>query len=299
MLSYTQYKTQYQNLSEDSTTVNISIFNVLLNVEIRRLLSRRAWPFLQASADITTTASTRFFSLRHDFKKLISVYLTVDEQQYVPREAPNRAFWDRLISSTDVSSDRPEWYYIFDNQIGFYPKISSADNTITYIYDRTVRDILIADYTTGTIKSIANGATTVTGDSTVWTSQMIGRFIRITRADTVGTGDGDWYEISSVTSTTVLELTRPYQGTTLAAATAGYIIGEMSLLPESYDVLPMWPLLSQYWLKNGNQPLSDRYDRIYNIGVKELDKEFSAKSENVDLSDTDIDLVNPNLQIEL
>ena len=299
MLSFTNYKTLYQQLSEDSTTVNTSIFNVLLNVEIRRLLSRRAWPFLQASADITTTASTRFFSLRHDFKKLVSVWLTVDDQQYVPREAPNRAFWDRLISSTDVSSDRPEWYFLFDNQIGFYPKISTAGNTITYIYDRKVRDILIADFSTGTIKSIANGDTTVTGNAPSWTSQMAGRFIRITRTNTAATGDGDWYEVASVTSGTVLELTRAYQGTTLAAATAAYVIGEMSLLPEPYDVLPIWPLLSQYWLKNGNQPLSDRYERNYAVGVKELDKEFSAKSENVDLPDTDIDLVNPNLQIQL
>jgi len=112
--------------------------------------------------------------------------------------------------------------------LNFYPALSSAGNTITVEYHKYPVDMTADDYTTGTITSITNGATTVTGSGTTWTDAMAGRFIRIT-------SDGAWYEISSRTSDTVIELVKPYEGTTLAAATEAYIIGEVSDIPEGFQ----------------------------------------------------------------
>ena len=75
-------------------------------------------------------------------------------------------------------------------------------------------------YLTGTV-SITNGTTTVTGSGTTWTSDLIGNEIFL---------DGYYYPIASVTSTTVLELSYAYDGTTLSGA--NYLIASLVRNPK-------------------------------------------------------------------
>ncbi len=69
-------------------------------------------------------------------------------------------------------------------------------------------------YTTGTI-DVTEGATTVTGTDTVWTSAMEGRKIKVSGGSAV-------FTVDSVTSATELELDREYSGDTDTGL--GYII---------------------------------------------------------------------------
>ena len=69
--------------------------------------------------------------------------------------------------------------------------------------------------------SITNGTTTVTGTSTVFTSDMAGRYIWL---------QDFWYEIASVTSDTELEITEDYEGDTLTNDTT-YIISAINISP--------------------------------------------------------------------
>lgn len=75
-------------------------------------------------------------------------------------------------------------------------------------------------YLTGTV-SITNGTTTVTGSGTAWTSDLVGNEIFL---------DGYYYPIASVTSTTQLELTYSYDGTTLSGA--DYLIASLVRNPK-------------------------------------------------------------------
>lgn len=85
-------------------------------------------------------------------------------------------------------------------------------------------------YSTGTITSIANGATAVVGSGTTWVASMVGQSIKI-----YGNGDGVWYKIATVTDATHLVLASNYKGTTIAAATEPYIIG-YTILASSYSL---------------------------------------------------------------
>lgn len=74
-----------------------------------------------------------------------------------------------------------------------------------YIWDKGVINT-VASYSTGTITA-TNDSTAISGASTVWTSDMVGRKIRIQNAN-------PWYKILSIDTgaqTAVLE--QPYQGT--------------------------------------------------------------------------------------
>lgn len=75
-------------------------------------------------------------------------------------------------------------------------------------------------YLTGTI-SITNGTTTVTGVGTTWTSDLIGNEIFL---------DGYYYPILSITSTTELEISYSYDGTTLSGE--NYLIASLVRNPK-------------------------------------------------------------------
>lgn len=82
-------------------------------------------------------------------------------------------------------------------------------------------------YETGTV-TVTNGSRTLTGASTTFTRLMVGRKFRLTRTSPV-------YVVSGFTSTTVLTLDRPYDGST--ASTQAYLIYQDEyLLPADLEV---------------------------------------------------------------
>ena len=74
---------------------------------------------------------------------------------------------------------------------------------------------LAAPYETGTV-TVTQDSKTITGSGSTWTKDMEGSFFQIT--------SGEFYEIRTFTSTTSMELTIPYQGSTASAQT--YKIGK-------------------------------------------------------------------------
>ena len=101
-----------------------------------------------------------------------------------------------------------------------------------------------------------------------WTTAMAGRWLRITETTADGGGDGYWYEIASVTNSTTLELKKPYQGTTIAAATAAYTMGLITYEPEPYQMAPIYRAVAQYWDTKENLALSTRCWNLYDGGFE-------------------------------
>jgi hypothetical protein len=240
------------------------------------------------------------YSNPNSLDTLKSVYVTISNIKYIPRECPDRDTWNRLNESTATTSDIPEWYYETEGQIGFYPKFSSSGNTITIEYELKRKNLSISDYTTGTITSIANGATTVTGSGTTWTSKMNGFWICITDSATANTGDGVWYQIDTVNSTTELSLLKPYEGLSISVGTAAYTIGQCSLLPEDFQILPIWMACQIYFTSvHPDSTKSQLYKNLYNEGIKRLEDAFSDKGSSPVIEDRQGVQPNPNLFLSL
>lgn len=296
MLSYTGRRNLFGKLTNDSSSENLSYGDTLMNEDEKRIMNKGAWPFLQRTTTVDTVASQQFYNLPFNYRKLIgNPTITVGSITYTPIEIPDRATWDRLNSTVDTS-DIPQSFFIFNNQIGFYPIPSSSGSTITLPYEIQQKDLNVADYVTGSIVSIANGATTVTGTSTVWTDAFVGRFIKITGDDSTTTGDNEWYEIASVTSNTILELTKAYDGDSIATATQGYTVGQFSVLPDGYDRLPVYKATEIYYIENGDQSKADRFGRLYEGLFVDLTADRGSKTSNLVINDVDDDIIkNPNL----
>lgn len=297
MLTYTSGRNLFGKLTNNEESANLTLGDTLINESTRAIVRAQPWPFLFKSRTTTTTASTQFYNLFHDVEQVLAVTITVGGTIYHVKAAPSREFWNQLNEYTN-SSTFPEWYYVFNGQVGFYPTPSASSNTITIAYKRRVFDLSVADYTTGTIVSIANAATTVTGSGTTWTAKMAGRFIRFTDSDTANTGDGAWYEISSVTSATVLELKAAYNGTSIAAGSAAYTIGQVSVLPEQYQELPIHRACQIYFTSIQPEPTRAKmYSDMVQMGLLDMKKELSSNDTSPVIEDTMRRRLNPNLFI--
>lgn len=300
MKSYTELRNQFGSLAINNSSTNLTLGDELINDSLRNIYAMGDWDFLEKTATASTAASTQFYALPFDYSKLKGVTITIGSFIYTPKEVPNREMWDRLNESS-TTSDIPEFFFIFNGQLGFFPKpASTTSNAITYIYRRRVADLNVADFSTGNVSAITSGSTTVTGASTSWTVPMAGRFLRVTHTNTAGaSGDGQWYEISSVASSTSIVLTKAYNGTTITANTA-YKIGQMSFLPEEHQNLPVYKALQIYFMSVQPEPVrSQMYGQLYEDGVMRLKADHLDKTHNVVVEDIGVTQINPNLTVTL
>ena len=310
MKSYTQGRNYYGSLTKNTATSNLTLGDQFANDDYRAICAIKDWPFLERLRTLDTKASTQFINLPYDCDQVREVAVIVASTRYTPRLSPSREHWDKLNYST-YTSDFPEWYYVFNGQLGLWPIPTTSGNTINVTQKSRVIDLSVADYSTGTIKTTSTTAsvTTVTGDSTVWTAQMVGIYIRISYSDTANTGDGVWYEIAGVASVTEMTLVRAYGGTAITAGTATYTIGQMPLLPEAFHELPWLYAAGKYWMKENDSRGALFLSEHGNFGsggglptgrIADLAKGWSSPTTSMVIDDGyDDGIINPNLVISL
>ena len=250
----------------------------------------------------TVSISSNFMQpLPFDVDQVESVSVVVGSTRYTPIPAPSRDFWDQLHYNTNTS-DTPQYWFVHNQKFGLWPRPATDGNVITLNCKIRVPDLNVADYTTGNIDIVTNGSVEVTGSGTPnWTTPMVGRWLRITHSNTAASsGDGEWYEIASVESSTVLTLVRPYGGRSLTTgAAAAYTIGMMPSLPEAFHDLPEIYGAWRYWLKE-KDTRADGFKELLTDGVSTLFTTYGVSDLSMILdSGDDSPMVNPNLTISL
>lgn len=275
MLTYSTALSTLQTLTgiQTTDTTNSAVLIQFWNDSRRTVASINGgkWPWLEIEEDVNTVANQEYVEIPNHIRRIVSVRqqngIGSTAVKYLPRLIFDPTKWNLIIASNLGTSDVPLFVYERNSRLYVQPTPSGA-NAIKLRGRLIVRDVNIVDYTTGSIVSIANGATTVTGTGTTWTTSMAGRWIRITESDTINKGDGYWYEVASVTSNTVLELKKPYQGTSISAGTAAYTLGQITYEPEAYQMAPIYRAVAQYWDYKENMVLSERYWRLYDGGME-------------------------------
>ena len=251
----------------------------------------------------THTVTTQKYVLPPYTSKPKSVYVTVGSYRYSPKEVTTQKEWDWL-NETVQTGDIATHYRIYDGFLELYPKPSTADSVVTINARRTAKDLSLADYTTGNIDIVTKGSQLVTGAGTpAWTAPMAGRWLKITPSNTAtADGDGYWYEIARVISSTTLVLRKPYGGTTLATGgAAAYIIGEASLIPEPHDMLPVYEGLKIYFTSvEPNNDKASLYSKLYDDGYNQMVRDQGSKANVVldDGSGNNLEMINPNLIVD-
>lgn len=281
------------SLSQNTNDQNAQVFRGLINDEYRYLLQK--YFFNESSATIATVSQQQFYNLPYDYSKLKTGTITIGQLRWTPTEILSREDWDNL-NVFPYYSDIPNNYFIYNGQIGFWPIPSSTGNTVTFNYKRRVTDLSVADYSTGTV-AVTNGSSTVTGTTTGFLANYLpvaGSVLNLNLWIKLAPpgGDGNWYQVSSIQSATVLTLVSTYQGGAISGAS--YVIGQMPVLLEDFHNLLVYrPLMTYFSTINQNAQKFDEFETLYNQGIKALDDYAGSKVVNVNLRGR-VNTVNPN-----
>lgn len=254
-----------------------------------------------ATTAITTTG-VQDYNIPANISKIKNDTISVGQLKYQPTFVQSRQEWD-TINFLPYTSDIPNYCFIYNGKLSFFPIPSTTGNIISFNYKTRVPDMTFADYSTGTIAAagIVAGSTAVTGLATSWattglypTGVDISYLNLFLRADPPY-GDGVWYPILSFTSNTALTLSLPVVNAPNITAATTYTIGQMPLLQEDFHDVIVYGALMVYFSTIVDDPNRfKQFEALYE-GKLELLKDYAGtKSVNVDL-EAEPQQVNPNL----
>ncbi len=249
-----------------------------------------------------TTVGVQAYPIPANISKIKNATITVGQLVFTP--APIRTIQEwTMMNALPYTSTIPNYYFIYQNQVLFWPIPSSSGQVITFNYKARVPEMTFADYSTGTLSSVGVGDNQITGTATAWNSSgtfplntdlsMFNLALRITPPS----GDGMWYPILRFTSDTDVLLASPIQNAPSATASA-YTIGQLPLLQEDFhDMLVYGALQTYYSSIVSNDSAFKKYSSLYADRLTLLEDYAGTKSVNVDLGPQPVPM-NPNLYFQ-
>jgi len=253
------------------------------------------------TSSATTAISTlgvQAYPIPANVSKIKNDTITVGQLVYTPAPVQSIQEWT-LLNSLPYTSDIPAYFYIYNNQVNFFPIPSSSGNIITFNYKARVADMTYADYTTGTVAATA-GSNSITGTTTSWnTTGTYPLNVDLTYANlmiaiTPPKGDGIWYPIQRFTSDTALTLNLPIVNAPVTTG-ASYTLGQFPLLQEDFhDTIVYGALVTYYTAIVPDKVRASQFDAMYQARLNLLENYAGTKSVNVDLGQQPIQQ-NPNL----
>ncbi len=288
MRTYTSYRNDFGSLSQNTSSANLTLGDTLI-MDALRVLTNKFY-FNERSYTTTTVSQQQFYNLPPQFRKMIDVTVTIGSVVWTTKPCPNREYWDNLNVIT-FYQDFPSFHFIYNgNQVGIWPIPASAGNTITMNYQVRQRNLGVADYTTGTV-AVTSGSPNITFSGSSLAANMAGRWINFA----FPTGDNNWYQISTVnTGAGTAVLMNNYTGTTGSGIT--FTIGDVPMLPEDYQDLPLYRALEVYY--TSLVPDKNRaavWKKLYDDGYAQLEQDYGQKTTSPVLTDTEAPVYNPNL----
>jgi len=267
-----------QDLAQDPSTGALTFFKRKLNKGYKKALAVFSRPYTELTKTTLTVASQQYYQLPPDFIRLHSITVTVGTTTYPLDEVESQNEWN-MVNMYPYTQDIPTRFFIRPragyngNEVGLYPTPSTANYTITIVYEATAKDLTQTKYVTGTITATLNSAT-VTGSGTSWTSAMIGRYFSVT--DTDGNTDGMFYRVSAVGGTGSLTLENVYEGPTISGGT--YQIAEVYGLPEDMHSIPTYYALWHYHVWKRNKDAASENKSLFVDLIKEARVTYGTKT---------------------
>jgi len=206
-----------------------------------------------------------------------SATITIGNVQYTLSPIYSQPQWNWFNALQIQPTAIPQLIFPKKDSFGIWP-IPQAAYTITFQRFFRDRNMLVDDYSTGTV-SLTAGDSTITGSGTVWTSAMVGRWFTVT--NTATPGQGYWYRIGSFTSTTSMELETVWASASVSGTT--YRIGESPEIPEEGHAILAEGTAANFYsgLRNDDKNAA-RFDNSFwtgsytNTSRDEDDKNISA-----------------------
>jgi hypothetical protein len=274
------WQSQYQlvqSLTSDPDATNLALVKTLLAQGQRTVESVLNIDYTTTTRTFTTYTdaisgtSYQAYAMPENFYRMVHLYVTVGSVRYSGEQIFDEKLWQEINQTTGVTSNFLQLFYIRGNtRIELYPIPSSAC-TATMIYQPVSKPLSADDYTTGTITTLTNGASAVTASGSTFTAAMVGRYFKVN-------SDGYWYKISAFGTTTTLTLDSEYQGTSIAAGTENYTIGEFPITPADTHILPVYFACWKYSLFRKDVQMAREYERQWKEGLNDAQNNYASNS---------------------
>jgi len=268
--------TDFQTISGDSSAGTLTLAKSLGNTCIKKVLGMSDWNFFKDSKTFASIAQQQFYDIPYNAAKVEYVNVTFGSVVYVPDEVKSGKDWAKL-NAVVVYSDVPQYWY-FSNRTrktGVFPIPSSINQSWKMGFIKKIRDYSVADYTTGTVTTVANSLT-ITGATTAFVASMVGRYIKITGTNTIL--DDFWFEITGITDGTHLTVR---EQAPVAVTGASFTIAEMIPFPDGFEDIPLWFALAMYFQMREKPVLAREWERAYKEAIDTLFKRDKRTGDSI------------------
>lgn len=276
MLRWDDARTLSQKLANDQSTDAATFLDLMLNQGYKQVLSEFNSESIEEQRETTTVIDQRSYQAPVDALWISDLtIIQSDNIKYPLTEVRSRDTWDR-ITSNEISGI-PEFYFVQPRKgigglVVQLEPIPSDEYGLIMVFETTAKDLSVIAHTTGTAAVNQDDSVVTGAGSPAWTSQMIGRYIRFT-----GTaGDGLWYKIAAVNSSTQLVLENYYQGANYSAG--NYEIAQMFELPEDLHMAPVFYALWHYYASRRDKQQAAIYESQFTRLITDAHERHAIKT---------------------
>lgn len=253
-LTYTDIQNQYlRNVAQAGVTASSvpnlqADFNANLAQRYQLVQARLTDYKTQIASTATTASAQQYYQYPNGVIDTEACTVTVGSVVYALTTVYDQHAWDVLNAIQIQPSTYPTYIFPRKNDFGLWP-IPQAAYTITLNYYPRYVDLLVDDYTTGSV-TVADGSTQVIGSGTTFTTGMVGRYFNIT--DTSINGYGQQYQISAWVSSTEVTLANYWQGNGTSGLT--YRIGQCPEIPDEGGITLADGVTADFYFGIRNDP---------------------------------------------
>jgi hypothetical protein len=209
----------------------------------------------------STVATQQYYSYPVGLVSIDAVSITIGGRQYGLTTIYDQEMWNFWNALQIQPTAIPQFIFPRKSDFGIWP-IPQDVYTINFYGFMRDRNLLVDDYTSGSV-TVTAGSATVTGLGTTFTTAMVGRWFTIT--DTSVPGQGFWYKVATWVSATEITLETFWAGSNASGAT--YRIGECPEIPEETHTLLAAGTASDYYSGLRNDAANAlRFDNMFWTG---------------------------------
>lgn len=272
MLSFQDIYEEVQGQVEDTDATSLVVIKRAINQGAKKFGAILGREWRTSEATFSLIASQQYYQMPEDAIRLRWVTVEVGDVTYPLKEIANEEAWQAL-NMTSTTSTVPEFFYIRGaDEFGIWPIPAEAITDGGNIsFERRMRDMAQADYTTGTV-SITAGTASVLGSGTTFTQNMVGRYLAVTD----GSADGMWYKINGYAAADTVTLENNYGGTTAVDAT--FRVCEVPDIPEEFHEALVDYACYRYYLRRRDRTLAREMKAAFDESLLECQANYSSKT---------------------